>query len=71
MNATKRTMVAFCPDCDEEIDFSQVKPKVGLKFTCPHCETYLEVVNINPLRIGWDDGAYDDDNWDDDADEDW
>ena len=70
MNIAKQTTVAFCPDCDEEIEFTQVRPKLGLKFTCPHCETYLEVVNLNPLTLSWDDGAYeDDDNWD--TDDDW
>ena len=68
MSTTKQIMVALCPDCDEEIDFSQVKPKVGLKFACPHCETNLEVVSVNPLQLEWDDSFFDDDLDGDDGD---
>ena len=64
-----KQMVTLCPDCDEEINFSQVRPKVGLKFTCPHCETNLEVVSVSPLQVDWDDNAFFED--DSDTDSDW
>jgi hypothetical protein len=70
MAASKKISAAFCPDCDEEIDFSQVKPKIGLKFVCPHCETNLEVININPLQLDWDDSTFFEDDFDSD-DGDW
>ena len=69
MKANKRTTVALCPECDEEIDFSQAKPKVGLKFSCPHCEANLEVISIDPLKLDWDDSDFSDDDWG--SDEDW
>ncbi|MDX1520518.1 MAG: lysine biosynthesis protein LysW [Anaerolineae bacterium] len=69
MTIAKQTRVAICPDCEERIEFSQALPKVGLKLACPQCETYLEVVSLNPLRLSWDDGMYDED-WDSN-DEDW
>ena len=69
MKVAKQTRVALCPDCEEKIEFSESLPKVGLKLACPQCETYLEVVSLNPLKLSWDDGMYDDD-WDSD-DEDW
>jgi Zn finger protein HypA/HybF involved in hydrogenase expression len=69
MKIAKQMSVAFCPDCDEEIDFSQTTPKVGLKLICPHCETNLEIINVNPLKLDWDDSIFFDDDWDDD--EDW
>jgi len=69
MSVAKQTKVAFCPECDEEIDFSQASPKVGLKFACPNCDANLEVVSVNPLKLDWDDEAFDDD-WDS-GEEDW
>lgn len=70
MKVAKQTKIALCPECSEEIDFSQTSPpKVGLKFPCPNCDTYLEVVSVNPLELSWDDGAYDDDYWDGDEED--
>jgi hypothetical protein len=63
MNVAKRTTVALCPDCDEEIDFSQIKPKVGLKFTCPQCDTQLVVISVDPLKLDWDDSDFYEDEW--------
>ena len=69
MTGAKQTTVALCPECDEEIDFGQTKPKMGLKFTCPYCEANLEVISVNPLKLDWDDSDF----FDDEAgiDEDW
>ncbi len=61
MKIAKQIRVAFCPDCEEKIEFSQTLPNVGLKLACPYCETYLEVVSLNPLKLSWDDGMYDED----------
>ena len=60
----KTTKVAVCPDCDEQIDFSQVAPKLGQKFACPHCEASLQVINVNPLQVDWDDSEFFDDDFD-------
>jgi lysine biosynthesis protein LysW len=78
MQVGKRTAIALCPDCDEEIDLGP-SPKEGQKVTCPSCDVELEVISVDPLELGWDletfddDGDDDDDDWDDDdgMDDDW
>jgi len=58
---------AYCPDCDEKIVLNN--PKVGQKLFCPHCDTEIEVIGIDPLDLDW---AYDmsyDDDWDEDEGE--
>jgi len=68
MNVAKKTNVALCPDCEEEISFN-VTPKMGQKFSCPNCETPLEVVSLRPLEVDWDDDSdFEQDSWDDDSD---
>lgn len=57
--------VAICPSCGEDVRISG-RPKIGQKVTCPHCEDYLEVIEIDPVELDWDA----DDDWDDDWDED-
>ena len=56
---------AYCPDCDEKITLNP-KPRVGRRFTCPHCDAELEVISTDPLELDW---AYDWD-WDEDEDND-
>lgn len=57
---------AYCPECDEQITFNP-HPRLGQKFSCPHCAADLEVIGLDPLELDW---AYDwsDDGWED---EDW
>jgi Zn finger protein HypA/HybF involved in hydrogenase expression len=62
----KTTKSVVCPDCEEEIDFSHSPPKEGLRFTCPHCETSLQIVSVNPLEVDWDDSDFFDDDFDSD-----
>lgn len=59
---------AYCPDCDEKIVLNN--PRVGQKLFCPHCDTEVEVIGIDPLDLDW---AYDmsyDDDWDDEDEDD-
>ena len=42
---------AYCPDCDGSIDLRS--PRVGQLLFCPHCDTEVEVVDINPLELDW------------------
>ena len=38
-------------------------PRVGQKLLCPHCETEVEVIGLDPLDLDW---AYDmsyDEDW--------
>ena len=69
MTIVKQKTSARCPDCGEEIDFSQPEPTLGLKFGCPHCQTNLEVIGLDPLQLNWDDGFYFDDDFQ--LDEEW
>lgn len=67
--------IAFCPDCEEGINF-RVKPKMGQRLTCPHCDADLEVINLSPLELDW---AYeepdmeweDEEEWEEEEEEDW
>lgn len=41
----------YCPDCDESINLRN--PRVGQKLFCPHCETEVEVISVDPLDLDW------------------
>jgi lysine biosynthesis protein LysW len=58
---------AYCPDCDGKIVLNLVK--LGQKMTCPHCDTQLEVISVDPLELDW---AYDwsDEEWDEEEEKD-
>jgi alpha-aminoadipate carrier protein LysW len=59
---------AYCPDCDETIVLRS--PKVGQKLFCPHCDTEVEVISIDPLDLDWAyDTSYDEDWADEDEDD--
>ena len=45
----------YCPDCDGQIAFNP-HAAVGQRITCPHCNSDLEVINVEPLELDW---AYD------------
>ena len=57
---------AYCPDCDETIVLNPT-PKVGKRLTCPHCDTDLEVISVDPVELDW---VYEesDKDWGDDED---
>jgi uncharacterized paraquat-inducible protein A len=42
----------YCPDCDGRITFNP-RAFVGQRVTCPHCQTDLEVINVEPLELDW------------------
>ena len=59
---------AYCPDCDETITLSS--PRVGQKLLCPHCDTKVEVIGLDPLDLDWAyDTSYDEDWADEDQDD--
>jgi lysine biosynthesis protein LysW len=49
---TERKIVAeaFCPGCDHSLKLG-THPRRGQQFICPECQTYLEVVSLNPLEL--------------------
>lgn len=50
---------AYCPDCSARIYLGH-KPWVGQPALCDHCESDLEVVQVNPPRLDWADGEFED-----------
>jgi lysine biosynthesis protein LysW len=50
---------AYCPDCSARIYLGH-KPWVGQPAFCDHCESDLEVVQVNPPRLDWADGELED-----------
>jgi lysine biosynthesis protein LysW len=50
---------AYCPDCSARIYLGH-KPWVGQPATCDHCESDLEVVQVNPPILDWTDGELED-----------
>jgi lysine biosynthesis protein LysW len=49
------SLMARCPECDSRIYFGR-KPDTGQIIVCPECETSLEIISANPIRLDW---AYD------------
>ena len=46
------SLMARCPECDSRIYFDR-RPDNGQIIVCPECESSLEVVNTNPIRLDW------------------
>ncbi len=61
--------MSVCPACDETIKLP-VRVNLGQRLTCPHCDTELEVIELDPVELDWAydefDDDLDDDDWDDD-----
>lgn len=55
MTSQARPQTARCPECDTRIYFNRM-PDLGQILVCPECETSLEVIGTNPVRLDW---AYD------------
>lgn len=72
----------ICLDCERPLLIAATL-EVGTTFTCRHCQTELQLVSIEPLKVDWPhDDTYDDwdgeieddyeDEWlDDDGEEEW
>jgi len=56
--------VGVCPECDTPINLGE-KPFKGQKVTCSDCGCYLEVVDVDPIRLDWVFYDYDSDDEDD------
>jgi lysine biosynthesis protein LysW len=69
MNSTKQSVSALCPDCGHEIRLGP-NPHKHEKFSCPNCWAYLEVVNLNPVELAWENVDENEDSDFDWADED-
>jgi lysine biosynthesis protein LysW len=48
---------AYCPDCSARIYLGR-KPWIGQPITCDYCEADLAVVQVNPPRLDWSDGDW-------------
>jgi DNA-directed RNA polymerase subunit RPC12/RpoP len=64
--------VASCPDCEREIELHPLI-QVGDELTCPHCESDLVVISLDPVELDW---AYtapaeDDEEWEEWDDDEW
>ena len=59
-----------CPYCEERVNVSGT-PRLGQKITCPHCGENLEVVNLHPLELDYqDEDEYEEyGDWEEDDDE--
>ena len=51
----------YCPDCDGRIVLSDIR--LGQKLVCPHCDTQLEVIALEPLELDWAIDWSDEDEW--------
>jgi len=52
MTRTARAIIADCPDCLSTIRFEKL-PELGEFLYCPECDETLEVVRLEPLKLGW------------------
>ena len=69
MQVNTQTSTAFCPDCEERIPVPHPR-RVGQKITCPNCWAYLEIISASPLKLNWDEGELEYEDYEDDPDED-
>lgn len=53
MTTNAKPVTALCPDCEETVVLG-TNPKLGEKFTCSNCWAYLELVNLDPVQLTWD-----------------
>lgn len=58
---------AVCPACGSRLRF-KFPLQLGEFVVCEECDTELEVLAVNPLKLDW---AYDDPYKDDDGFDDW
>ncbi|MFO7661065.1 MAG: hypothetical protein R6X18_00585 [Chloroflexota bacterium] len=58
MTTQPRPLTARCPECDSRLNFDR-PPDLGQLLVCPECETSIEVIGVNPVRLDW---AYDEDD---------
>lgn len=61
MAAAKALFFALCPECGSEILFRR-PPRLEQVVVCSSCESTLEVIDDDPIELGWifDDGDDDD-----------
>jgi len=52
MDIEMKTATASCLDCGRTIDLGP-QPRDGQQFTCSHCGTQLEIINLQPLELDW------------------
>jgi lysine biosynthesis protein LysW len=45
------TSTAFCPECHRKIEIED--PDLGQHVICPHCQTELEIIYLDPLQLDW------------------
>ena len=67
----KRSLSALCPNCEETITFRK-QPHRGKLVTCDACDEPFEVIQLNPIVLGWLEDEGEDDGWqkpDDDFDD--
>lgn len=50
---------AYCPECSARVYLGR-KPWLGQPATCDECEADLEVTLLNPPRLEWVDGEWED-----------
>ncbi len=59
--------MAFCPECDAEIEGQPFEYEEGEVVECPECGCELEVVSTSPLEFELVEGDYEEDGeeeWD-------
>jgi lysine biosynthesis protein LysW len=55
---------AICPSCGEDVKITG-QPKIGQEVICPHCEDYLEVIEVDPVELNWSLDEEWEDDWED------
>jgi hypothetical protein len=73
MDSKTKKAVAACPGCGWMV-MPGAQPREGQPVTCPNCEAYLEVINLEPLELDWTftefeadlDLELDEEEWDED-----
>ena len=63
--AAIRAAIIECIECGVRSEY-RGKIKLGVRLTCPECQTWMQVVSLDPIEVDWfyDEPQYDDEQQD-------
>ena len=63
--------MAYCPECEADLDLDETQVDEGAVITCPDCGTDYEIVTAHPLELNRVDTDEDDEEDEEEDDEEY